>query len=136
MRTPWLSAALLLTVLTPAVATHWHPAPPPKPVAPTHYVPPAEPGDIFTVIDFTRVHGIAQPIDVTAILGAHRRDLVVATPYLSCRDATPAGIILRVRHFTADPTPLTLQTTGTIVRGPEQGQLPLEALHPCYRLVS
>jgi hypothetical protein len=139
MRIPRLSTAILLTVLTPATpgiaAHHRAPAPPP-PAAPTHYVPPAEPGDIFTVIDFTRVHGTPQPIDVTAILGNRRRDLVVATPYQNCRDATPAGIILRVRHFTADAAPFSLTTTGTIVRGPYQGELPLEALHPCYQLVS
>jgi len=31
---------------------------------------------------------------------------------------------------------VTIVTTGTIVRGPYQGDLPLELLHPCYKLVS
>jgi hypothetical protein len=138
MRVSWLSAAALLTVLTPAAAAHHRTTAPPLTTTPnaTRYVPPAEPGDIFTVIDFTRVHGTSQPIDVTAILDNRRRDLVVATPYQNCRDATPAGIVLRVRHFTSDTTPLTLTTTGTIIRGPYQGEMPLEVLHPCYQLVS
>ncbi len=135
-----LSAAVLLTALTPATPTsaahHRAPAPAPTPTATTRYVPPAEPGDIFVVIDFTRVHGTPQPIDVTANLGTRRRDLVVATPYQNCIETTPAGIVLRVRHFTSDTTPLTLTTTGTIVRGPYQGEMPLEVLHPCYQLVS
>jgi hypothetical protein len=132
-----LSAVVLVTALTPALAAHHRaPAPAPTPTATTRYVPPAEPGDIFVVIDFTRVHGTPQPIDVTAILGNRRRDLVVATPYQNCIETTPAGIVLRVRHFTADTTPLTLTTTGTIIRGPYQGEMPLEVLHPCYQLVS
>jgi len=130
MRIPLLSTAVLLTLLTPAVAFH-HRAP-----APTGYLPPAEPGDIYTVIDFARVRGTNEPTSVTAIFGDRRRDLVVAPPYRECTDTTPAGIVLRVRHFTPDSVPLTVTTTGTIVRGPYQGDLPLEVLHRCYKLVS
>ena len=130
MRIPLLSAAVLLTLLTPAVAGHHRAA------TPTGYLPPAEPGDIYTVIDFARVRGTNEPTSVTAIFGDRRRDLVVAPPYRECTDTTPAGIVLRVRHFTPDSVPLTVTTTGTIVRGPYQGDLPLEVLHPCYKLVS
>jgi hypothetical protein len=130
MRTPWLSAAVFLALLTPALAAHRAAAP-----APTRYVPPAEAGNIFTVIDFERVRGTNQPTYVTVIFGNQRRDLVVQPPYRRCNETTPAGIVLRTRHFTADATPLTLTTTGTIVRGPFQGELPLEVLHPCYKLV-
>jgi hypothetical protein len=130
MRTPWLSAAIFLALLTPALAAH-RAAP-----APTGYVPPAEPGNIFTVIDFARVRGTNQPTYVTVILGGQRRDLVVVPPYRNCVETTPAGIVLRTRHSTSDATPLTLTTTGTIIRGPYQGDLPLEVLHPCYKLVN
>ena len=131
MRIPSLSAAVLFALLTPALAGHRAVAP-----VPTRYVPPAEPGDIFTVIDFARVGGTNQPTYVTVLLGDRRRDLVVVPPYRNCTETTPAGIVLRTRHGTSDATPLTLTTTGTIVRGPFQGDLPLEVLHSCYKLVS
>jgi hypothetical protein len=44
--------------------------------------------------------------------------------------------VVRFRHFTADSVPLTLTTTGRIVRGPYQGGMPVEALHRCYQVVS
>jgi hypothetical protein len=133
IRIPLLSAAILLAVLAPAAARHRASTPVPT-AGPTEYTPPAVTGDIYTVIDFARDGGDAQPVYITAVLGERRRDLVVPPRY-NCLHATPAGVVLRVRHFTPDSTPLLLTTTGKIVRGPYQGDLPLEVLHPCYSLV-
>jgi len=57
-------------------------------------------------------------------------------PHVYCEHTTPTGVVVRFRHYTADSVPLTLSTTGKIVRNPYQGGLPVEALHHCYQLVS
>ncbi len=127
MRAAQLAAAVVLVILTPAAgATR---------AVTREYVPPSQPGDIYTVIDFPLVHGTAEGISVTERMGNRRRDLV-AEPRYSCAHSTPAGVVVRFRHFTADSTPLLLTTTGTILRGPYQGDLPPETLHRCYELVS
>jgi hypothetical protein len=127
MRAAHLAAAVLLAVLTPAAAA--------TRAATREYVPPPQPGDIYTVIDFPFVHGAAEGISVSEAMGNRRRDLVAAPRY-SCDHSTPTGVVVRFRHFTADSAPLTITTTGTILRGPYQGGLPPEALHRCYELVS
>lgn len=127
MRAAQLAAAALLVILTPAAAA--------TRAATREYTPPPQPGDIYTVIDFPIVHGTAEGISVRETMGNRRRDLV-AEPRYSCERSTPAGVVVRFRHFTADSVPLILTTTGTILRGPYQGSLPPEALHHCYELVS
>jgi hypothetical protein len=123
-----LLTVLLLAFLTPAGAVV-------RRADTVSYTPPAQPGDIFTVIDFARRGGTAEPATVSEVMGERSRDLTVV-PYPSCADASPAGAVVRFRHFDAARTPLTVSTSGQIVRGPYQGSLPPEALHRCYQLVS
>jgi len=93
-------------------------------------------GNIFTVIDFARAHGAAQGTFVTVITGDTRRDFAVAPAYRgACATSTPAGFVFRCAT-PADSIPITILTSGTIVRGPYQGDLPLELLHPCYKMVT
>jgi hypothetical protein len=127
MATARLIAAVVLVLLAPAAAANR--------AATREYTPPPQPGDIYTVIDFPFAHGAAEGISVMEEMGSRRRDLVAAPRY-SCEHSTPSGVVVRFRHFTADALPLTLTTTGTILRGPYQGGLPPEALHHCYQLVS
>ncbi|HEV7518435.1 MAG TPA: hypothetical protein VGR07_19230 [Thermoanaerobaculia bacterium] len=129
MRFPYLSAAILLVVLVSSTALAW--------AATATYTPPAEPGQIFTVIDFPRAKGRAQAILVSVESGDSTRNITIAAPYRGnvCSTSTPGGIVLRLRHNQPDSTPVTLVTTGSIVRGPYQGEPPLELLHPCYKLV-
>jgi hypothetical protein len=128
MRSASLAAAVLLLLLAPAAAR-------PR-MATVRYTPPAQPGDIFTVIDYAREGGEATTTLVTEVMGSRRRAITIGAPYAECVRAMPAGAVVRFRHFTADPTPLTFSTTGSIVHGPYQGGVPLEALHRCYQLVS
>jgi hypothetical protein len=127
MRAASLAAAVLLLILAPAAA---------RTRANTReFTPPPEAGDIFTVIDFPQAHGAAQGISVEQVMGNRHRDFA-AVPRYSCAHSWPAGVVVRFRHFTPDSVPLTLTTTGIIVRGPYQGDPPPEALHACYRLMS
>ena len=67
-------------------------------------------------------------------LGRASRRITVAPPYRVCAETEAAGIVLKMRHPLPDQVPLTITTTGTIVRGPYQGEPPLELLSACYRL--
>jgi hypothetical protein len=127
MRAAFLAAAVVLATLAPASAV--------TRANTREYTPPPRAGDIYTVIDFPVAHGTAQAISVDEVMGNRHRDFVAAPRY-SCSHATPAGVVVRFRHFTADSVPLTLTTTGIILRGPYQGELPPEALHHCYQLAS
>lgn len=98
------------------------------------YLTPAEPGIIYTVIDFPRDLGHAQPVRVRVAFGDVRRSFGVRPSY-RCVDTTPSGFVFKLRHRNAEPTPLAIVTGGTIVKGPYQGDPPLELLHPCYKLV-
>jgi hypothetical protein len=101
------------------------------------FTPPPEPGVVYTVIDFPRAAGQAQTAIVNVSWGLASRRIVVAAPYRGiCSQTTPSGFVLKLRHPRPDSVPLTVLTTGTIVRGPYQGDVPLELLNPCYRLVS
>jgi hypothetical protein len=129
MRIPYLSAAILLVVLVSSTALAW--------AATATYTPPAEPGQIFTVIDFPQSRGRAQALVISVESGNATRNITVAAPYRGnvCSTSTPSGIVLRLRHNQPDSTPVTVVTTGKVVRGPYQGEPPLELLHPCYKLV-
>ena len=123
-------SALIISVLaaTAALARHANPT----------YITPAEPGQIFTVIDYPRAQGQAQTAMINTNLGGITRSIIAIAPgYRNpCTTATPAGVVLRLRHSNANPTPLTLTTNGTIIRGPYQGDPPAELLHACYKLIS
>jgi hypothetical protein len=129
MRIALLAVGILIVLLTPATAAR-------EEAAAATYTPPAEPGTIFTVIDAPQRGGEAEPFTVSETMGVQHRQLTVGAPYPHCRHTTPTGAVVRFRHFTADSQPMTLQTTGTIIRGPYQGSLPPEALHSCYQSVS
>jgi hypothetical protein len=128
MRKTLLMLTLFLLLLAPARAAV-------RRADTVSYTPPAQPGDIFTVIDFARSGSTAEETTISEVMGERGRDLTVV-PYPSCAHVTPAGVVVRFRHFDAATTPLTISTSGQIVRGPYQGSLPMEALHRCYQLVS
>ncbi len=134
MRKPQLSAALILILLASVAALA---RTSPGKVSAATYVPPAEPGLIYTVINYSRAGGTAQHTLVSVSWGNFHNNVVVPPPYLSnpCSTSTPAGFVLRLRNNQGSSTPLTLTTNGTIVRGPFQGDVPMELLHACYRLV-
>ncbi|HEY2738649.1 MAG TPA: hypothetical protein VGK45_09600 [Thermoanaerobaculia bacterium] len=102
------------------------------------YITPAEPGQIFTVIDYPRAQGQAQTAMINANLGGATRSIIAIAPGYQnpCTTATPAGVVLKLRHSNSSPTPLTVATNGTIIRGPYQGDPPAELLHACYKLIS
>jgi hypothetical protein len=102
-----------------------------------NYTPPAEPGQIFTVIDYPRAQGRAQTASVNSAVGDASRSIIVNGPAYQnpCTTSTPAGFVLRLRHNTPDSPPVTVSTNGTIIRGPYQGDPPPELLHACYKLV-
>lgn len=134
MRKPSLSAVVALIFLTSATAAAWtatHRA------SVARFTPPAQPGQIFTVINYSRAAGIAQPTLVYVSWGQYQNTFVVPAPYAInlCSTSTPSGFVLRLRNNRGITAPLTLTTNGTIVRGPYQGDTPLELLHACYTLV-
>jgi hypothetical protein len=135
MRRTQLSALVVLTVLISATAVAWAAKQPKASVA--TYVPPSEPGLIYTIIEFNRPGGRAQNTPVTVNWGDVHRNFVVSAPYAAnpCSTSTPSGFVFRLRNNQGDSTPLTITTSGTIVRGPFQGDVPMELLHACYRLV-
>jgi hypothetical protein len=103
----------------------------------TYFTPPPTPGVIYAVIDYARSSGTAQGTVVNVEWGNASRTITVGAPYQgSCAETTPAGFVLKLRHPRPDTTPLTITTTGTIVRPPYQGDLPPETLAACYKLVS
>ncbi|PYQ60201.1 MAG: hypothetical protein DMF53_17455 [Acidobacteria bacterium] len=129
-RLPVLALLLILTAATAFAARQ-------SVATSASFTPPAEPGVIYTVINFPRASGLAQSAVVNVDWGLASRRIVVAAPYRgACSTTTPSGFVLKLRHPRPDTTPLTITTTGTIVRGPYQGDVPLEVLNSCYKLVS
>jgi len=134
MRKPGVFAVILLTLITSLAAVAW------AATARTNtasFTPPAETGQIFTVIDYPRAQGRAQTAMVTVTVGDADRSIIAPAPAYRnpCTTSTPAGIVLKLRHNTPDTTPYDFSTNGTIVRGPYQGDPPPELLHACYKLV-
>jgi hypothetical protein len=99
------------------------------------FTPPPETGLIYTVINYDRAFGRTQGTFVDVSWGGDHRHITVAPPYRTCAQSPAAGFVLRLRHSSPDSVPLTLSTTGTIVRGPYQGDVPLELLSACYQMV-
>lgn len=136
MRKLQLSAiAVLILILLPTVIAFARTSPGKGSSA--TYVPPAEPGLIYTVIEFNRAGGRAQNTPVTVSWGDFHNSFVASAPYTAnpCSTSTPSGFVFRLRNNQGSSTPLTITTSGTIVRGPFQGDVPMELLHACYRLV-
>jgi hypothetical protein len=127
MRNLLLSTAMLLAALAPGNAG--------TRMSTVEYIPPPQPGDIYTVIDFARSGGMAEATTIEEAMGDRRREMTVV-PHVYCAQTTPTGVVVRFRHYAADSAPLTVTTSGKIVHGPHQGSLPIEALHRCYQLVS
>jgi hypothetical protein len=134
MRKPTVPAIAALMLLVFATAVAW--AARGKASAAT-YVPPAQPGLIYTVINFNQVAGKAQNTPVSVSWGDFHNSFVASAPYGSnpCSTSTPSGFVYRLRNNQGSSAPLTITTSGTIVRGPFQGDVPMELLHACYRLV-
>jgi hypothetical protein len=88
-------------------------------------------GPVFAVVDFPREGGLAQPARVNIDWGTVRRNFI-AVPYGRCDQVSPAGFVIKLKQMGQGPLKLT--TTGTIIRGPYQGDPPLELLHTCYRV--
>ncbi|HEX4966202.1 MAG TPA: hypothetical protein VF173_35665 [Thermoanaerobaculia bacterium] len=134
MRKLQLSTAIVLLLLASATAALWARSAK-QPV--TSFTPPPQVGMIYTVINFPRAGGRAQHALVSVDLGDDHRDLVVPSPYTSnpCSTTTPSGFVLRTRHNQPESEPFQLVTNGTVVRGPYQGDVPLELLSACYKLV-
>ena len=101
------------------------------------YNPPPEVGMIWTVINFQFENGRNQPATVNVLWDRPRRQVVVPAPSYanSCATSTPAGFVFRLQHNDTRSVPLSIKTTGTIIRGPYQGEAPPETLHACYKLV-
>jgi len=127
MRKLYLSGAIAL-VLASAAVVAWA-------ATTVSFTPPPETGQIFTIINYQRDFGKAQPTYATVDFGSSHRRIIVSPPYRRCASSFPAGFVLRTRHSQPGSPLLTISTTGTVVRGPYQGDPPLELLHPCYRLV-
>ena len=127
MRKASISAMLTLAILTLGVLAAWG--------ATVTFTPPPQEGTIFAVINFARANGVNQRTSVSATWGPFSRKDVVGRPYGSCAAATPAGFVLMVRHFKPDSYPFVLTTSGTVVRGPYQGEAPPEISHACYKFL-
>ena len=134
MRKPSLPAVIVLTLLVSASAVAWARAPK---AAVARYTPPAQPGLIYVVIDYARAGGRAQHTLLSVNWGQRQEALVVPAPYASnlCATSTPSGFVFRLRNNQGSTVPLILTTNGSIVRGPYQGDIPMELLQACYTLV-
>jgi hypothetical protein len=122
-----LLTVVLLAVIVPAFAARAR-------FSTARFIPPAEAGQIFTVINYGRASGRTQPTVVNVEWGSASRRITVSPPYRLCAQTEASGIVLKMRHPRPDQVPLTITTTGTIVRGPYQGDPPLELLSACYKL--
>jgi hypothetical protein len=127
MRKPSVCAVLMLGILVVSALAAW--------AATAQFTPPAQPGDIFAVINFDKSHGANRVTQVSVTWGRFRRTELVGQPYGLCANASPAGFVLMVRNPQSTTFPFTVSTTGTIVRGPYQGIAPPEISHRCYKLV-
>jgi hypothetical protein len=99
------------------------------------FTPPAETGTIFVVINYPMASGRAQHTHIQVDWGSIHKTRVIAPPYGVCGHSSPAGIVFKIRHSQPGSAPMTITTNGTIVRGPFQGQTPVEVLNACYKLM-
>ena len=125
MRRPGLSAILMLAIVALA-SLAW--------AATASFTPPAQPGNIFAVVNYDRTGGANQTTSITVTWGPSRMTKTVAHPYGNCSSVSPAGFVLLVRNG-GNTRPFEISTNGTIVRGPYQGEPPVEVSHTCYKFV-
>ena len=120
---------LVAVILASATALAW--------AAKATYTPPPETGHIWTVINYRMQGGRNQPTSVNVTWDRPRPQVIVPGPGYanSCATSTPAGFVFRLRHNDSSSVPLTINTNGTIIRGPYQGEAPPEVLAACYKLV-
>src|SRR5258708_36823121 len=120
MRKPQLSAVLVLILLASATVVAWGARTRTSLATST---PPAEPGLIYTVINYGRAGGTAQHTLVSVNWGNFHDSVVVPPPYLSnpCSTSTPSGFVYRIRNNQGISTPLMLTTNATTVGAPYQG---------------
>lgn len=122
-----LLTVALLAAIVPAFAARDR-------FASASFIPPAEAGHIFVVINYDRAGGRTQPTGIDVDWGSASRRITAVPPYRVCAQTPASGVVLKFRHPRPDQVPMTITTTGTIVRGPYQGEPPLELLSACYRL--
>jgi hypothetical protein len=96
------------------------------------YVPPGEPGYIYTVIQPGPSAAPAEPVTIAVSWGAWRQTGRVAAPP---GQPPMQGVVLRLRHSKWDRHPVTVSTTGIIVSGPVQGTPPPQWVQQGYRRV-
>ena len=127
MRKVPLVSSIILTVLTFTVFA----AAAAKTVTVAYTPRPSAAGPVFAVVDFPREGGLAQPARVSIDWGTVRRNFI-AVPYGRCDQVSPAGFIIKLKQMGQGTLKIT--TTGRVIRGPYQGDPPLELLHTCYRV--
>jgi hypothetical protein len=102
--------------------------------ATSSFTPPAQPGNIFAVVNYERASGVNRTTSITVTWGQVSKTETMVHPYGSCSSATPAGFVLLVRNG-GNTSPFSISTNGTIVRGPYQGEPPAEISHTCYKFL-
>ncbi|HYU30762.1 MAG TPA: hypothetical protein VEW48_01245 [Thermoanaerobaculia bacterium] len=126
MKTPFLPAKLILTllVLTLGAVAAW--------AATASFMPPAQTGDIFAVINADRSAGVTAT-QISVKWGSIQRSVIRGNQYGNCAGPM-SGWVLLVRHTVPGSQLFTVSTTGTIARAPYQGVAPPEISHSCYKL--
>lgn len=89
-------------------------------------------GVVYAVYDFEREGGRAQPSRVIIDWGSIHRSFI-AVPYGRCERVTPAGFIIKLKQSGEGTLKITT-SSGVLIRGPYQGEPPLEITHACYRV--
>jgi hypothetical protein len=127
MRKPYRTVILSLTLLVFSALALWAAA------STASFTPsPAGGSSVWTVINADRSAG-ATTTKMTVQWGSFQRTVGRGNPYGLC-SGPMAGFVLRVENAQPKPVPLTVTTTGTIVRPPYQGVPPPEVSHNCYKL--
>jgi hypothetical protein len=124
---PLLCLMILLALLAPATLA--------RAASRTSVIPPGQAGNIFVVINYPMANGQAQHTYLKIDWGSTHKTRVIAPPYGICGHSSPAGIVFKIRPTQSSSVPMTITTNGTIVRGPIQGQTPIEVLSACYKLM-
>lgn len=128
MKKPFLPATLLLSILALSAMG----ARGVTRIQTTSFTPAPQTGDVFTVINADRSAG-ATTTQISVASGPAQRSVNHGNPSGDCAGVI-AGWVLLVRQTRPESQPLTISTTGTIVRSPYQGLPPPEASHSCYRV--
>ena len=122
----FLPAKLILSILFLSAMAAW------AAVQTASFTPPAQPGDIFAVINADRSAG-AITTSISVDWRSTRKSVIRGNGYGRCAGSTN-GWVLMVPNGGGNSGLFTLSTTGKIVRPPYQGMVPPEISHPCYKL--